>query len=228
MRKRTLSILLAMCLVLAMLPTMGLAEEEGEDIEEFDLEEVRENVGAMQSEEDLGEQEDILLVCSFPDVPEFADYGPAVAYLESMRIITGDENGNFNPNSAITRAEAATIICRLMEVEDEAKSTKRKVYDDVDVTYWAAGYIAKATELGVFNGDGTGKFHPTDNVTYEQFIKILVCATGYEIQAQRNGGWPNGYIVVAENLGITDGIRFIQTANAPRSAVAQLIYNSLI
>lgn len=222
MKKRWLPLFLALCVALMLLPTTALAEEEVVDVEEAYVEELFED--EYWSDESW-EDEEIDFINPFPDVPNDADYLEAVAYLTDTGIITGDGNGNFNPNAAITRAEVSAIVCRLMGVESEAKSIHHQVYDDVDSANWAAGYITKATELGVFNGDGTGNFRPTDNVTYEQIIKILVCACGYESEAQRNGGWPNGYVGVAADLGITSGVRFSQTANAPRSAVAQLIYN---
>lgn len=222
MKKR----LAAMGLVLALALTLPLgwclADEEGvddpilEQEEDWDYEEWEES-----------DEEEAFLVIPFPDVAQSAEYAEAVAYLAEAGILKGDENGRFNPNATITRAETATIICRLMGMEDEAKANRRQVYDDVPATHWASGYIAQATELGVFNGDGTGNFRPGDNVTYEQVIKMLVCACGYEDEARQSGGWPNGYIAVAAELGITNEMRFRQTANAPRSAVAQLAYNAI-
>lgn len=221
MKKRVLLILLAFCLAVTQLPMAALADEEPVDVEEPYIEDSSED-------ENWNEGEDENLENPFPDVPDTADYAEAVIYLAQVGIFTGDGAGNFNPNATITRAETATIICRLMDAENSARSNRRQVYDDVAASHWASGYIATATELGVFNGDGTGNFRPNDNVTYEQIIKMLVCACGYEDEAQRNGGWPNGYIAVAEDLGITYGLSFRQTADAPRYMVAQLICNAIL
>lgn len=222
MKKRVLLILLVFCLAVTQLPMAALADEEPVDVEEPYLpqDEVQADEGWEDNESEL--------INPFPDVPDTADYAEAVIVLAAMGIFTGDGSGNFNPNAPITRAETATIICRLMDAENDAKANHRQVYGDVAVSHWASGYIATATELGVFNGDGTGNFRPGDNVTYEQIIKMLVRACGYETEAQRNGGWPNGYIAVAEDLGITNGLSFRQAAYAPRRMVAQLIYNSLL
>ncbi|MBQ7039441.1 MAG: hypothetical protein IJN39_02630, partial [Clostridia bacterium] len=64
-------------------------------------------------------------------------------------------------------------------------------------------------------------------VTYEQVVKMLVCAIGYGPAAEQAGGWPNGYIKVANDLGITEDAVMAQTGNAPRGIVAQLVYNCL-
>lgn len=214
---------LALALALAMSASWCLASEDTEYYGEPEGAEVWE---VTDEPEDWEKNEEMpTLSAPFPDVPADAEYTEAVAALVEREIITGDDRGNFNPDATITRAETAAIICRLMGVADQAQGARNQIYNDVS-GHWAEGYITKATELGIFNGDGTGMFRPNDNVTYEQIVKMLVCVCGQESEARRSGGWPNGYIAVARDLGITRGMSFAQTANAPRSAVAQLAYNA--
>lgn len=234
MKKRLFVALLAIALAVAMLPTIALADAEDIGAAEDELlwEESWEDedweADETWEDDEAWDEDELDFISPFPDVPSSADYVEAVARLADMGIFTGDEKGNFNPDANITRAETATIICRLMGVENEAKANHRQVYDDVPTTHWASGYIAQATELGVFNGDGTGNFRPGDNVTYQEMIKMLVCMVGYEKEAQVAGGWPNGYVKVAADLGITSGIRFSQTAKVPRCTVARMIFNSIL
>lgn len=165
------------------------------------------------------------LAAEFPDVPADASYAKAVAELADKGIITGDENGKFNPNNTITRAETAAIICRLLGVEDEAKALTETSFSDVASSHWAVGYIAKAVELGIINGYGDGNFGPEDKVTYEQVVKMLVCAWGYDNMAEEEGGYPQGYLsVVFNGFGIIDSIPADTTQPAPRSLVAELAY----
>ena len=162
----------------------------------------------------------------FSDVPEDARYAQAVVSLAQMGIITGDEKGQFNPESIITRAEMAAIVCRVMEVEEEAKDTKETVFSDVPATHWAVGYVAKAAQLGIINGYGDGKFGPANPVTYEQTVKMLVCAWGHEIEAQAEGGWPDGYMRIATQKGYTQGISQPSVEAINRGTAALLIYQS--
>lgn len=164
----------------------------------------------------------------FPDVSADADYAEAVATLVDMGILKGDEAGNFNPDKPISRAEAATIICRMLGVENEAKQIKTAVFTDVPSSHWAVGYTAKAAELGIINGYGNGKFGPSNPVTYEQMVKMLVCAWGYVDDAVLSGGWPNGYIAVAKDIRIIDNNSSASNnaAPIPRWMVAQLSYNT--
>lgn len=163
----------------------------------------------------------------FPDVPENADYAEAAATLAEFGIFEGDSTGNFNPNKTISRAEAAAVICRVMGVEEEAKQLTTAVFTDVPASHWAVGYVAKAAELGIIGGYGNGKFGPSDPVTYAQMVKMLVCAGGWAEEALAYGGWPNGYLQVADESGYTRGIAHSANDAIPRSSVAVLVYNTL-
>ena len=164
---------------------------------------------------------------SFLDVDPEADYADAVNLLSELGIVVGDGTGHFNPGATISRAETAVILCRLIGVEDEAKAMQVAVFNDVPATHWAAGYVAKAVELGMIIGYGNGDFGPSDPVTYEQIIKLLVCAWDYEDYALTNGGWPNGYWSTADSLGILNGVSAHSTDAATRAHVAVLCYNTL-
>lgn len=161
----------------------------------------------------------------FPDVPADASYAEAVATLVELGILQGDESGNFNPDNTITRAEAAAIICRILGVEDEAKIRTVSTFSDVLDSHWAVGYIAKAAEIGIIGGYGNGKFGPSDPITQEQMVKMLVCAWGWGDIASALGTYPQSYIEVAYNLGIADNITIGE--NATRKVVAILCYNTL-
>lgn len=169
-----------------------------------------------------------VLADTFSDVPEGASYAKAVEKLAEAGIITGDENGNFNPNNTITRAEVAAMICRMMYGEEAAKSFNESPFTDVPTKHWAAGYIKWSVDCGIINGYGDGKFGPEDAVTYEQVVKMLVCSRGWEQEAEDAGGYPDGYLAMAEEIGITEDMTFTASDNAPRRAVAQMIANTLL
>ena len=101
----------------------------------------------------------------FSDVPSNASYAEAVNTLSDMGILNGDKAGRFNPDKTITRAEAATVLCNLMGVSEDAKTIKQSTFSDVPSNYWAVGYIAKANELGIISGYSKTKFGPNDSVT---------------------------------------------------------------
>lgn len=159
----------------------------------------------------------------FPDVDEDADYAEAVEYLNDIGIMQGDENGNFNPDKSGSRAEMATLICRMLGETENLTTTN--TFTDVPVSHWANGYVAKAASLGIIGGYGDGRFGPSDDVTYEQAIKMVVSAIGLSDSAEDNGGYPDGYISVAEGNNLLLRIPAQKGVPLTRASVAQLLFN---
>ena len=163
------------------------------------------------------------LAASFPDVSSSADYAEAVEYVSDIGLMVGDEQGKFNPNKTVTRAEMAAIICRMLgETEGLSKSGK---FSDVPTSHWANPYVAKAAELGIVSGYGDGKFGPSDTVTYEQAVTMIVRAAYGSEAAELLGGYPNGYVTVAKNNYLLYQLNASYSSDMSRASVAQLLYN---
>ncbi len=165
---------------------------------------------------------------AYTDVAEGTKVAEAVGILSNLGIFTGFEDGTFKPNDTVTRAQMAAIICRTLGYEDQAQaSTGSTIFNDVSASHWASGYINVAQSLQIVNGYGNGNFGPEDQVTYEQAIKMIVVALGYELDAQAKGGWSTGYLAVAAREGITKNSNGVVGAAAVRGTIAVLVYNSL-
>ncbi len=168
-----------------------------------------------------------VLGAAFSDVDASNPFHDAIISLSSMGIIKGyDEGGQslFKPDNNITRAEFAVLVSRLLNVEDISYSS----YDFTDITaHYARNQIQTIYKRGIINGYGDGNFGPDDNITYEQAIKMMVGTLGYGFDAETFGGYPNGYIQMAQTLGITSDITAVYTEPASRGVVSQLMYNCL-
>lgn len=163
----------------------------------------------------------------YPDVEDNASYAEAVETLNVLGIMIGDEKGNFNPDASITRAETAAIVTRMKALGNAASGANGTNFSDVAADHWAAGYINLAEQSGIINGYGDGTFGPSDAVTYEQVIKMIVAALGRTPEANSKGGYPSGYMIVAAQEDITAGVSVTAGAEAPRAAVARLVFNAL-
>ena len=167
---------------------------------------------------------------SFTDVTNKTQYYEGIMTLTKLGIINGytEDNGatySFKPEGEITRAEFSKIIITALGADASVGSSDK--FTDID-SHWAKGFIIAAADRGIVNGMGDGTFEPDSKVTYEQAVKMIVCAAGYENQAQAFGGWPKGYLAQADNLGITkDAVSANTTAPAARGIIAQLMYNVL-
>ena len=165
---------------------------------------------------------------AFEDVKDGTKVSEAVGILSNLGIIEGFEDGTFRPEDTVTRAQMAAIICRTLGYEEQAEgSVGSTAFVDVPSSHWSSGYINIAQSLGIINGYGYGYFGPEDKVTYEQAVKMLVVALGYELDAQAKGGWPTGYMAVASREGITKSSNGSVGAPAVRGTIAVLVYNSL-
>ena len=145
--------------------------------------------------------------------------------LSKLNIIHGYEDGTFKPKKNITRAEFSKIVMEAIINSDVFDSFNE--FEDVAPEHWANNYIYKAKHLGIINGTSSTTFEPESNVTYEQAIKMIVCAIGYGEEAMQQGGWPNGYIKQANDLGIIKNIAFNQKEYATREDIAKIVRNSL-
>ena len=169
-----------------------------------------------------------LLTCSasamsFPDVDSNSPYATAIENISELGIMVGGSNGNFNPDQIVSRCEMATIVCRMLGTTENL--SKSEVFDDVPVNHWANAYIARASQLGIVAGYGNGKFGPGDPVTYEQAVTMVVRGIGESENANRYGGYPNGFIQVAEERFLLEGIPVGQGQGMTRGAVAMLLNN---
>lgn len=169
---------------------------------------------------------------AFVDVDKTTQYQEAIDVLVALGMLKGYEDNSFRPENTITRAEFATVVARMLGLESVAKGASAAgIFTDMTIgggEHWASGYIKIAYDLGIILGMGDGTFAPDNPVTYEQAVKMMVCALGYEVAAIELGGWPTGYIAQADALDMTKSVQVGKTnASASRGMVAQILHNSL-
>ncbi|NLB80415.1 MAG: S-layer homology domain-containing protein, partial [Clostridiaceae bacterium] len=171
---------------------------------------------------------------NYSDVAEDSSYFQSISLLSALGLLKGYEDNTFKPDGDITRAEFAAVVVRALGQEDTAQSSIGQTqFNDVASDFWGSGYINVATNFGVINGYGDGNFGPQDNVTYEQAVKMVVCALGYEplalskVNNDAERVWPGGYLAAAAELNILSGVAGVESQLAKRWQVARLVYNSL-
>lgn len=156
------------------------------------------------------------------------DYEDAVGKLVALGIINGYEDGTFQPEKNISRAEFAKIACYVLGLQSAADLSKGPTkFKDVAAGHWASGYINIAAEKGMIVGYN-GQFRPEDNVSYAEAITILVRAIGLGPVVEVKGTWPANYLAKASEVGITDNVPGIDgKAQAIRGLIAKLSWNTL-
>ena len=105
---------------------------------------------------------------NYTDVAEGDWYNNAVSTLSKAGILNGYEDGSFQPNGNITRAEFATIAARFFEATYEGED----LFPDIE-DHWARDYINQAAHAGIVNGYPNGTFQPQENITRAEAMTIV-------------------------------------------------------
>ncbi|MGM9605931.1 MAG: S-layer homology domain-containing protein [Oscillospiraceae bacterium] len=173
---------------------------------------------------------------SYTDADQIdADYSEAFEVLTNIGVIKGQDNGNgivAAPKAILTRAEASTLVYRLLtgDVTDaQKKNYDFSSFDDVKEGEWWTGYITYAANGGYVVGDGNGMFRPEDEVTGIQVLTIMLRAIGYGQNGEYVGaGWKDNVLTDAKELGIIGSISTKDLdKGASRELVAQLLFNAI-
>ena len=84
---------------------------------------------------------------SFPDVSA-EDNTEAIAVLEAVKVMIGNENGEFEPDKNVTRNEMAVIMSKLM-LGTYAADSYVGSHPFTDVPTWADKYVAACYSAGI-------------------------------------------------------------------------------
>ena len=188
---------------------------------------------------------------SFQDVSD-----PATAVnadiLRLMGVVSGAGGNTFRPNDKLTRAQFCTMAVNFMGLGDQVVlHSTRTIFTDVPSSHWARGYINLAASTMVDPGSGSssggsssdegtapspgtpliagvgdGRFLPEQELSFAQAVTILIRVLGYS--SDKVGAvWPDGYLNLAESIGLTDGISAKAEDTLTRAQAAQLFVNAL-
>jgi hypothetical protein len=167
-----------------------------------------------------------------PDDVKGQAYEAAVSELMDKWIITGDTDGNFNPDSTLTRAQACIIIVKSMNppssevVGTATQPAPKSGFSDMSGYGWADGYIGYAVKHGVTKGYPDGTFKPGNKVTMNELITMVLRAAGYSDETL-GGTWPSNYTGKAIELEILNNLPAPLPEYATKWMAAQVDYNTL-
>ena len=167
---------------------------------------------------------------AFTDQADIKVDSDVVDTLVSLGIVEGFEDGSFQPNATVTRAQMAKMIYVLRTGNSDASAYNDDKTSFTDIgTHWARGYIKYCQSLNIIAGKSNTKFCPNDKVTAQEAAKMLLVTLGYD--AQKAGlvgaGWASKTNALADENGLLENVNTSFTAACPRQYAAQLIYNAI-
>ena len=153
-------------------------------------------------------------------------YETELSLMRGIGVISGYPDGTIRPEANVTRAEFTQMLIKILGY-DEVINFGRADFKDVSKKYWAYNSICAMYERGIVNGFADGMFYPEKNIQLNEAVKMAVCAMGYDLYAQRKGGWPMGYYVTAKDYGFLDKIDLTSNDIVTRDVCARILYNML-
>ena len=162
-----------------------------------------------------------------------ADYSEAVAVLNGMGVFKGYEDGSFQPQGNITRAEVAAIVYRVYTADvKDAKASMYATYNkfsDMAGAGWAQGYIGYCANAALVKGYPNGTFQPSGKVTGYEVLAMILRAIGYDQNNEFTGAdWALHVAQTAQQAGVLKNVKGVDlNAPATRELVAELLFRAI-
>lgn len=114
---------------------------------------------------------------TFRDVAANTWYTDAIIWASTNGIVTGVDDGLFNPNGAITREQLATILYRYAKYvgDDVSASASLAGFTDAgSISDYAQTAMSWAVAAGLFEGRDNGKLEPTGTATRAEIATVFM------------------------------------------------------
>lgn len=98
--------------------------------------------------------------------------------LSELGIVIGNSEG-FQLDKQFTRAEAAVVIIRLLDMEKEVKAKSYKT-PFTDVPAWASSYVGYLYENKMSNGTGKDTYGAYEQISMQEYITLIARILGYK------------------------------------------------
>lgn len=146
-----------------------------------------------------------------------APYADAEAF-KNAYIRAVEESGRNSSGGGSVGGGASGVLGREYKTETTeniiSPSLVKIIFEDIEGVDWASEAILALTDRGIIQGKEPYKFKPYDEITREEFVKILVSAMGYENDEwQKNNfedvdrsDWFCSYVNIANEKGLVRGI----------------------
>ena len=218
MKKRLISLLLVICMVLTLLPAEVLAVE-------------------VKKPADNATQTAVVQENPFTDVEQNSWYAAAVQYARVNGFFSGVSDTLFAPDGSMNRGMFVTVLGRMAGV-DAAKYSGETGFSDVEPTAWYAPYVKWAAQYGIANGMGNGLFAPNDKINREQMAVFFAAyfekfdvtpetekaTAGKPADLGQVSDWAKSAVLKLWSMGLLcgDGVNFAPKDTATRAEAATL------
>ena len=165
----------------------------------------------------------VLAVASLAMSAGAASYDNCADRLSDLGLFQGTGDG-YELDRAPTRAEAATMLVRLLGAEAEAQELEYTA-PFTDLSDWQKPYVQYLYDNGLTNGATATTFEPEDTCSAQMYTTFLLRALGYSDAAGGDFAY-SGAVDFGESIGLVD-IANCNETNFLRDHVAAMSLTAL-
>lgn len=190
MKKRLISLLLVICMVLTLLPAEVLAAE-------------------VKKPADNASQTAVVQENPFTDVEKNSWYAAAVQYVRVNGFFSGVSDTLFAPDGSMTRGMFVTVLGRMAGV-DAAKYGGETGFSDVEPTAWYAPYVKWAAQYGISLANSCINVIPEQSATYAGGLVgkntgSVILGANVELMGTGNSAWTAPFTYYGGLVGLSTG-----------------------
>lgn len=183
--------------------------------------------------------------CRFQDIKGHRSE-KAIEALYDQNVIGGRRPCYFDPNAMATRAEAAAVVVRAIEVE-VAVEVETKPFTDTNKNSWSAKYVKAAKDNDIVHGYPDKNYRAEQEVNKVEALKIVTRAFDSEAAGASDfseeniqqleqivdidlSQWYGRYVQAGlDEQIIDDGTRYLEPADfISRAELAEMVYQLML
>jgi hypothetical protein len=152
----------------------------------------------------------------------------AGAFLKAAGVLVGDEKGDLNLKDNLLRQDAVILVAQLRgEIEVAKNFPTLPTYEDVKIKFYNAP-LAWAQEKDLFVGHSEKVFGFNEDLTAQEYAKVLLCALGYKVAPNGDSDikWAE-VLDKAEEFGILENLKVENSTKITRGEMALMTFNAL-
>ncbi len=180
---------------------------------------------------------------TFWDVPTHHKHHQAISRLSDVGVISGYQDGSFQPSRTVSRAEAVKLLITSVKSKDlirkimdsYSKDGYSSSFSDVPMHEWFGPYVTMARQYSIVGGYSDGSFKPHNTINFAEGLKIALETYGINVHSEhfvrtpllymQGHEWFAPYFSYARSRNIINPDKFYHPAQLmTRGEFAEIIY----
>lgn len=163
-----------------------------------------------------------ILPCSAYTDTTGSDFEEAINVLTGYGLVEGYEDGSFQPDASINRAELAKLLVSALG----ADLTRGGCFEDVS-DEWFAPFVCAAQESGWVSGYESREFLPANPVTLVEAAKMVANAFAVSLVEPSGSAWYSAYLETLIAHGVIPSSLNYTTESVNRGEAVEMVWRLL-